>query len=126
MPTKYIALYQKLEQITKMIERGLDPKQEKEVGIRLDSTIKAIRRTEKFYDTKQTVFNVILFVFATMVFTFGAIDLIDKYFDDLSIWLLLISRLLKYLCVIVFFSLAFASPITEKILKIKKWCTGVF
>lgn len=120
MPNKNAALYQALGQANKLIERGLGPKQKEAVGLKLNSAIKAGSRPEEFYNIKPIVFNVILFVSATMGLTFLSIDLVGKYFNDLSVWLLLISKLLKYLCVIVFLSLAFASPITDKILKIKQ------
>ena len=122
MLTKNVRILQKISQLYKMAKspKNFSSQKEKEVEMRLNSVEKAIRRPEEFYDIRPIVFNVILFVLATMGFTFLAIDLMGKCFDDLSIWLLLISRLLKYLCVIVFFSLAFASPITDRIIRTKQ------
>ncbi|NOQ67920.1 hypothetical protein GQ568_00590 [Patescibacteria group bacterium] len=122
MPAKNAKSLQKISQLNKKIEslENFSSQKEKEVVMRLNSVEKAIERPEGFYDIRPIVFNVILFVFTTMGFTFLAIKLVSEYFDDLPIWLLSLSELLKYLCVIVFFSLAFASPITDKILKIKQ------
>ena len=122
MPVKNAKSSQSIDRLKKKTEslENFSPQKEKKVVMRLNSVEKAIERPNEFYNIRPIVFNVILFVLATMGFTFLAIDLMGKCFDDLSIWLLLISRLLKYLCVIVFLSLAFASPITDKIIRTKQ------
>ncbi|MBW6440883.1 hypothetical protein K0B03_02505 [Patescibacteria group bacterium] len=91
----------------------MSPRQEAETVRVLDRALKIAGRSENFYDIRRTVINIIIFTFAVIEIVFMAVWLMDKFFQDLPSYYLL----LKYIGIPVLLLLVFVNPITDRIVK---------